>query len=164
MSLMRRKDKEITSRTQLDAIIRNSEVCRIALTKDNSPYLVPLSFGYDGTAIYFHTAKEGKKLEYIAANPTVCFEVEGKVKLLKNNQDSCNWTLEYESVIGYGTIREIIKPEQKKYALKQIILHYVDKTTDIPDTALDDVRVWKIVIDSMTGKKSPGKKINILLN
>jgi uncharacterized protein len=154
---VRRKDKEITNRSQLDAIIRNSPVCRIALAKDNQPYLVPLSFGYDGTSIYFHTAKEGKKLEYIAANPKVCFEFEGKVKLLKNNQNSCNWSLEYESVIGYGTIQEIIKPEHKRTALTKIILHYSDTATDIPDSALADVRVWKLAIDSITGKKSPGK-------
>jgi uncharacterized protein len=154
---MRRKDKEITDRTLLEAVIRESEVCRIALSKDNQPYLVPLSFGYDGTSIYFHTAKEGKKLKYIAANPRVCFEFEGKVKLLRNSKDSCNWSLVYESVIGYGTIQEIIEPEQKRFALKQIVLHYAETATDIPDTALADVRVWKLTIDSMSGKKSPGK-------
>ncbi|MFB3897540.1 MAG: pyridoxamine 5'-phosphate oxidase family protein [bacterium] len=156
---MRRKDKEITNRTQLEAIIRTSLVCRIALSKENQPYLVPLSFGYDGTSIYFHTAKEGKKLEYIDANPRVCFECEGKVKLLKNNQDSCNWTLEYTSVIGYGTIQEITDSEQKKSALTQIVLHYSDTASAIPDTALDKVRVWKLTIESMTGKKSPGKRL-----
>lgn len=155
---MRRKDKEINDRTQLDAIIRNSLVCRLALAKDNQPYLVPLSFGYDGTGLYFHTAKEGKKLEYIAANPKVCFECEGEVKLLKTNQDSCNWSLEYESVIGYGTLQEITNPEQKRTALLQIVLHYSDTASSIPDTALDNVRVWKLTIDSMTGKKSPAKK------
>jgi hypothetical protein len=155
---MRRKDKEITNRTQLDAIIRGSLVCRIALVKDNSPYLVPLSFGYDGTAIYLHTAKEGKKIEYFTANPKICFEFEGSIKLLCNNKSACKWTFAYESVIGYGTIQEIVEPEQKKYALQQIILQYAETASAIPDIALDEVRVWKIAIDSMTGKKSPKEK------
>jgi nitroimidazol reductase NimA-like FMN-containing flavoprotein (pyridoxamine 5'-phosphate oxidase superfamily) len=154
---MRRKDKEINNQSLLEAVIRESKICRIALSKDNQPYLVPLSFGYDGTAIYLHTAKEGQKLEYIAANPNVCFEIEGKVKLLKNIKSACKWTFVYESIIGYGTIQEITEPEQKRSAIKQIVLHYSDTATDIPDTALADVRVWKIAIDSMTGKKSPGK-------
>ncbi|MDI6784968.1 MAG: pyridoxamine 5'-phosphate oxidase family protein [bacterium] len=151
---MRRKDKEITNRTQLDTIIRGSMVCRIALAKDNSPYLVPLSFGYDGRKIYLHTAKEGKKLEYFAANPKVCFEFEGNVKLQRNNKSACKWTLEYKSVIGYGTIKEIVEPEQKKYALQQIILQYAESASAIPETAVNEVRVWEIEIKSMTGKKS----------
>ena len=34
---MRRSDKEITNRDQLEAIIRGSLVCRLALAKDNVP-------------------------------------------------------------------------------------------------------------------------------
>jgi nitroimidazol reductase NimA-like FMN-containing flavoprotein (pyridoxamine 5'-phosphate oxidase superfamily) len=30
----------------------------LGLAKDNSPYIVPVSFGYDGDAIYFHTTKK----------------------------------------------------------------------------------------------------------
>ena len=60
----------------MDDIIRGSNVCRIALAKDNIPYIVPVSFGYDGESIYIHTAKEGKKINIIKNNNNLCFEFE----------------------------------------------------------------------------------------
>jgi hypothetical protein len=47
---MRRTDKEIRSREEIDEIIRGSHVCRIAMAMDNMPYIVPVSFGYDKVA------------------------------------------------------------------------------------------------------------------
>ena len=80
---MRRTDKEITSREEMDAIIRGSQVCRIALAMDNMPYIVPVSFGYDGESIYIHTAKEGKKLDIININNSLCFEFERNIEMLR---------------------------------------------------------------------------------
>ena len=56
---MRRTDKEIPSRGEIDAVIRGCQVCRIALALENEPYIVPVSFGYDGASLFFHTAGSG---------------------------------------------------------------------------------------------------------
>ena len=50
---MRRTDKEITSRSEIDEIIRDSDVCRLAFAVSDEPYLVPVSFGFDGKTLYF---------------------------------------------------------------------------------------------------------------
>jgi nitroimidazol reductase NimA-like FMN-containing flavoprotein (pyridoxamine 5'-phosphate oxidase superfamily) len=78
---MRRKDKEVTDQELISRIIRSCQVCRLGLAKDDAPYIFPVSFGYDGTAIFFHTAREGKKIDYINANSVVCFEFEHGVHL-----------------------------------------------------------------------------------
>lgn len=57
---MRRKDKEITDRARIDEIINGTQVMRIGVSKDNNPYVVPVSSGYDGESLYFHTATKGK--------------------------------------------------------------------------------------------------------
>ena len=118
---MRRSDKEIKDRRQIDAIIRDSLVCRVAMAKDNVPYVIPLSFGYDGAAIYLHTAPEGKKIEHFLANPQVCFEFERNVELLRDPQIGCKWTFGFESVIGYGTIAELLESVKKEHALNEIM-------------------------------------------
>ncbi len=99
---MRRTDKEVASRKEIDEIIRGSHVCRIGLAMDNMPYIVPVSFGYDGTSIYIHTAIEGKKVDYIKTNNNVCFEFERNVILNKDPDKACKWTFSYQSVIGWG--------------------------------------------------------------
>ena len=107
---MKRSDKEITDREHLGAIIRNSLVCRLALARDNVPYLVPMSFGYDGAAIYLHTAPEGRKIGFFETNPQVCFEFERHVELRRDPQSACKWSFNFESVIGYGTLGELVEP------------------------------------------------------
>ncbi len=141
----------------MDDIIRSTQVCRLAMALDNEPYLVPVSFGYDGTAIYIHTSREGKKIDFFRKNPKVCFEFERNVKLKQNTNRACKWSLSYESVIGYGKIEEMVKPPEKEFGLNRIMLQYSGKEWTFTETLVRDTRVWKIRIDSMTGKRSHEK-------
>src|SRR4051812_13014677 len=110
---MRRTDKEIRDRDVIDGIIGKCEVCWVGLARDGVPYIVPVSFGYDGSALYFHTASTGQKVEFMTANPRVCFEFEHGVKLVSHESEPCNWTFSYQSVIGYGMVRELLDPKEK---------------------------------------------------
>jgi nitroimidazol reductase NimA-like FMN-containing flavoprotein (pyridoxamine 5'-phosphate oxidase superfamily)/RimJ/RimL family protein N-acetyltransferase len=154
---VRRKDKEITERRAIDAIIRGSEVCRLALALDSEPYLVPMSFGYDGQAIYLHSAQEGRKIGFFEGNDRVCFEFEQVGKVLRPEGKVCGWTVPFESVIGYGTIHELVEPEQKVHGLNQMILHYGGQAGQPEEATLARTRVWRIDIQSMTGKRSAKK-------
>ena len=153
---MRRRDKEIAERAEIDAVIEAAEVCRLAFARRDEPYLVPVSFGYDGAALYFHTAPHGRKLGFIAANPRVCFELEADVALREEVSDPCAWTFAYRSVIGYGTVSELSSTEEKTAGLNQVMQHYSGRSWAIPETAVATTRVWRIEIDSLTGKHSPG--------
>ena len=157
---MRRAEKEITDLSTIELIIKNALVCRLALSKDNSPYMIPISFGYDGKNIFFHTAKEGMKLDFIKDNDSVCFEMEHDIKLVKNESSPCNWTFSFYSVIGFGKIEEIFDSETKKYALNQIMIHYSGREWSFPDLSFEKIRVWRILIDKITGKQSKDKIIN----
>jgi len=154
---MRRREKHVKSRAEVDAIIAGSDVCRLALALDNAPYLVPLSFGYDGEAIYLHTARSGKKIDYFEANNRVCFEFERNVQFVQDGGDACEATFSFESVIGYGTISELVDFEQKSSALSQITCQYTGPQSVFERKEVEKVRVWKISIDSIEGKRSPGK-------
>jgi nitroimidazol reductase NimA-like FMN-containing flavoprotein (pyridoxamine 5'-phosphate oxidase superfamily) len=154
---MRRRDKEITDPELIAEIIGGSLVCRLGLAKDNNPYIVPVSFGHDGSAIYFHTAKEGKKIDYIQANSAVCFEFERGVHLLPDSGSPCDWTFSFQSVIGKGRIRELVTRDEKAYGLKQIVEHYSGRQWEFDEKDLDNVRVWSIAIQALSGKQSKDK-------
>jgi nitroimidazol reductase NimA-like FMN-containing flavoprotein (pyridoxamine 5'-phosphate oxidase superfamily) len=151
---MRRKDKEITDRQLISDIISKCQVCRLGLACNHTPYIVPVSFGYDGDAIYFHTAKEGKKIDYIAANSSVCFEFEHGVQVLPDGSSPCKWSFSFQSVIGYGNVHELTAPAAKAEGLHRIMAQYSNRRWAFGDKSLDTIRVWKITIDSMTGKQS----------
>ncbi len=151
---MRRKDKEITTRSEIDEIINKAEVCRLAFAKDNEPYLVPVSFGYDGKSIFVHTAKEGKKIEFLEANDRVCFEFETDAKIVTHETIGCKWTASFKSVIGYGRMQKIIDEADALLALNQIMLKYSGKEWDFTNKDLSRVYLWKIEIEEISGKKS----------
>jgi uncharacterized protein len=154
---VKRADREIVDREQIDRVIRDSQVCRLAMAKDNEPYLVPISFGYDGESLYLHTARTGKKIEFFEAGSRICFEFEGAMELVTDDKLACKWTMAFESVIGYGQIEELTGEIDKVAGLNQIMQQYSGRTWIFEPASLAAVRVWRINISSMTGKQSPGK-------
>jgi nitroimidazol reductase NimA-like FMN-containing flavoprotein (pyridoxamine 5'-phosphate oxidase superfamily) len=151
---MRRKDKEITSRSEIDRIINKAEVCRLAFAKNNEPYLVPVSFGYDGKNIFVHTAREGKKIGFLEWNDRICFEFETDTKIVTHESIPCKWTASFNSVIGFGRMIEITDETEAMHALNQIMLKYSGKEWDFTNRDLSRVYLWKIEIDEISGKKS----------
>lgn len=154
---MRRSDKAIQERAVIDGIIRGSLVCHLALADGNEPYLVPLSFGYDGAAIFFHTAREGRKIEIWLRNPLVAFGFERGVGIREDPDTACRWTMTYESVSGRGTLSEVTKPDAMRLALNTIMRQYSGRDWAFEGVSLDRIRVWRLDIASLTGKRSPAK-------
>jgi uncharacterized protein len=154
---MRRSDKEITSEQLIGQIMAQAQVCRLGLCKDKTPYIVPLSFGYDGTCLYFHSAPEGMKIDFMTANDRVCFELEHEVKLVPHDSNPCQWSFSFFSVIGFGRIEEVTDSERRVYALNQIMRHYSGREWAFSEPSLDKIRLWCVVIEQITGKQSKDK-------
>lgn len=148
---MRRDDREIGDRQEIDCIISRARVCRLALCQDGQPYIVPLCFGYDGQALYFHSANEGRKIEALRKNSKVCFEMDIDQDLVRSG-NSCS--MKYRSVIGFGTASFIEDIEGKQLALEALMRQYGGETLGWPKDALDEVYIIKVEIESLTGKKS----------
>ncbi len=150
---MRRKDKEITDRDSIESIIRRSSVCRLAMARDNQPYVVPLCFGYEDGTLYFHCARQGMKLDFLRANDAVCFDFDIDQQLVKAQQ-SCQWGMKYRSVIGFGRAALLDDIESKRKACDVIMRQYSGQTHEFPEEALRKIIVIKVDIDSMTAKHS----------
>jgi hypothetical protein len=155
---VRRSDKEIKDPQEMKRILRSTKYVTIALSKDNQPYLVTLSHGYDEkrNCIYFHCAKEGKKIDYINANN----KVWGQAFIDYGYEEGeCNHL--YSSVHFSGKVTFIEKPEEKVKAM-QCMMRQLDKNpepmiTKLNAEKLKDARIGRINIDSMSGKQ-PEKK------
>jgi nitroimidazol reductase NimA-like FMN-containing flavoprotein (pyridoxamine 5'-phosphate oxidase superfamily) len=149
---MRRKDREITDRAEIEAILREATVCRIGLADGGEPYVVPLSFGYEDGAVYIHSAPEGTKIALMVKNPRCCFEVDICDSIIRGNRP-CMWGMRYRSVIGYGRAAIMSDPAEKRHGLACIMRHYDSGTFDFSDEDVKNVAVIRIAIESMTGKK-----------
>jgi nitroimidazol reductase NimA-like FMN-containing flavoprotein (pyridoxamine 5'-phosphate oxidase superfamily) len=119
--------------------------------------MVPMSFGYDGRHLYFHTARSGRKIDCIEANNRVCFEVERGVELVEDERRACDWTFAFESVIGIGTLTEVFETVEKTLALNHIMEHHSGRQWEMDPEDVKGVRVWRLSVESMTGKRSAFK-------
>ncbi len=150
---MRRSEKEITDQSIMEAIINASLVCRLALSDGNQPYIVPLCFGYQNRTLYFHSAREGKKIDILKKNNRICFEFDANSEIIEADK-ACNWGMKYQSVIGFGRAVLVENIEEKQKALNIIMDHYSDRDFQFTDKAIGKIAVIKIEIQGMTGKHS----------
>jgi len=98
-----------------------------------------------------------EEIDFIERNNLVCFELEANVSIRTDDGDACKWTFTFESVIGYGTVFELRSPEDKARGLNEIMKHYSGREWTIEPTAVATTRVWRIAINSVTGKCSEEK-------
>ncbi len=153
---MRRKEREITDIDEIGSIISRCDVCRIALSDNNIPYIVTMNFGYTGGAgkkLYFHCAREGKKLEIIRKNNFVCFQFDTDHQLEKG-ENACDFGMSYRSVVGWGNIKIITEEEEKKRGLNYIMSNYSDRVEfTYKQAVLDRTIILCLNISEMKGKK-----------
>jgi nitroimidazol reductase NimA-like FMN-containing flavoprotein (pyridoxamine 5'-phosphate oxidase superfamily) len=148
---MRRNDREIKDRKEIDNIIKRCRVCHLALCDDGQPYIVPLNFGYDGSFLYFHTAPEGRKIDIIKRNNRVGFEFDILHDIV-TAEKACGWGAKYESVIGSGTAEIVDGLAAKKEALEWIMRQYGSGTWDFPEEILKKTLVFRVQINEISGK------------
>lgn len=151
---MRKREKEIKEKHAIESIMKRAAICRIGLSGNDVPYVVPLNFGYRDNCLYFHSAKEGKKIDMMQKNNTVCFEIDVDTELMQA-EDPCKWSMKYSSVIGFGRAFLLEEPEEKRQALNIIMEHYSGRSSrEYPEKALGSIAIIKVQIESMTGKRS----------
>jgi hypothetical protein len=150
---VRRKEKQITEQDQIDDIIKQARVCRLGLSDNGQPYVVPLNFGYDPPFLYFHGADRGRKLDILAANPRVCFEFDELIKINKHTL-ACNWGASFTSIIGEGTARVLADQKEKIKGLNCIMAQYSSCTHEFDPQDLAQTAVIEVNISKMTAKRS----------
>lgn len=150
---MRRSEKEITSQALLDEIIRKAQVCRLAVSYNDMPYIIPMNFGYADRVMYFHSAQEGLKLLILRENPQACFEVEIDTQPVPHEK-ACEWTMRYQSVVGFGEVVFIDDLAGKREAMKRIMEQYSNDNPPPSDEGLAGITLFRLNINTMTGKQS----------
>jgi nitroimidazol reductase NimA-like FMN-containing flavoprotein (pyridoxamine 5'-phosphate oxidase superfamily) len=156
---LRRREKSITEREMLDKVISDAQICHLACCLEDIPYVIPISFGYDGKTVYFHTAPTGKKNDIFLQNPTVCLAFETDLQLITDQKRACDWTFDFKSIIATGTIKEIKAADLKEVGLNQIMHHYSGKDWMMPADEISKTKIWAVELDHISGKQSPpGKK------
>jgi len=150
---MRRIDREIKNRDEIIDVLKRADTIRLGINGGPFPYVVPLSFGFEDCGgqiiIYVHGAKEGFKHELIDKNNNVCVETDIFYQYKKS---ATGVTAESESVIGFGTA-EVVQGEEAVKGLDLICSHCGFHGYGYDVAALAHMRIYKIKLESVTGKR-----------
>ena len=95
------------TKSQIENILQSQSICHLSCSDGQKPYVVPVTYAYDGNYIYIQT-RDGKKMKMIRKNPNVCIQVEIMSSM-------SNW----QSVIANGKAEEL-KEEEAIAARKKL--------------------------------------------
>ena len=123
---MRRKQSEVTDSGEIERILASATVGRLAtIGADGYPYITPVNYVYYQGNIYFHCAPKGEKLDNIARNPRVCFEVDIPLAYFDVGFDSqrpiCHLHQFYHCVIFRGTAAVVQDAALKQDSLNALV-------------------------------------------
>jgi uncharacterized protein len=116
---------------------------------------IHMNYGYhfdqDKLTLYFHCAKQGRKVELLKINPKVAFSIDGFHDLV-THQIACKNTILYRSIMGEGIVEFIDEETAKLQALRLIMLHLTGTEGTYLEQSVKEVLVVKINILSYCGK------------
>lgn len=157
---MRRRDREVTDKEQIKDILNSCKICHVAMIDEGLPYLVPLSYGYEWKdemlILFFHSAKEGRKIEVLKKENKVCFEIckEGELSI---EDVPCNSGCYFSSVIGNGEVFFIEDGKEKCESLSKLYFHQTGEKVIFCEKQAEQVCVFKIISNDFKAKRRERK-------
>ena len=149
---MRRIDREMPAEFALEVADKCEWAVMSMIDPKGMPYCIPISIVRDDNNIYFHSAKEGFKVECLRANLTVCIACVGDTKPSRDK-----FTTEFESAIIRGVAMEVLDDKEKIKALRILCEKLTPTNMDEFDGAIAKslfrTAVWKVEINEITGKR-----------
>ena len=136
---------------QIETLLRSNIVGRLACTEDDTPYIVPTIYVFDGNFIYAHS-REGLKLDMMRKNPNVSFQVD-------EIRDFRNWQSvvvqgKFEEVEGreMGEAIEIMRRRLLPYNISSHTLPAFETQMSSHSTVVGKSVVFRIIIEKSSGR------------
>ena len=158
---MRRKDRELSGRENIEPILQQCKVCRIAMIADGKPYVIPMNYGYtwgeDGLTLYFHSGLKGKKIDALRADPHICFEMDIQDGLTGKGDLACRYSYAFSSIVGEGCVEFAQNNDEKRRGFEVSMKHQTGRDGwTYSDAHLAVTEVFRVHADSFeASKKTP---------
>lgn len=151
---MRRFKQELPYDECLHILQKNHSGTLALCDKESYPYALPLSYVYDENCIYFHSAKEGHKIDILQKNPKVSFCIIDQDVI-----QPLEYTTYFKSAIVFGNIEILEDNESKIEPLKKLGSKYAPNNTEEAlekeiQTGINNLVILKMNIVKITGKQA----------
>ncbi len=158
MNGMTRRERQVTDMNEIIKILDNSKVVHIGMIDGDEPYVVPMNYGYtlegEKLTLWLHGARRGRKMDAMARNPKVFFEMEYGITPFEGDV-ACKYGITYSSIMGRGIAHIIEDIEEKKSALTFLMKTQTGKDFGFEDKMAEVVGVIRIDVSEYTAKCRP---------
>ena len=126
-------------------------------TGEDTPYCLPLSLVRVDNRLYFHCAKQGRKLDLLRRNPKVCVTFVGTSEpaYVESNNTFTDY---FQSAMVTGTASEVLEDDEKIEALRALCTKVTpegmssDNFERAVNGSLAVTGVWRIEMEEVTAK------------
>ena len=144
---MRRKDRQVMDRTLISGMLDMTEILHIAIKNEPYPYIVPVNFGYewqgDTLVFYFHSAKEGMKLDLLRTDPRVAVNAAAFISYA--GAPYRGHFHDYRSVTAIGIAEEIPPEDDSFLRAHELLMAHNHRQMQPEDyAAMRGVSTWQI--------------------
>ena len=149
---MRRKKQLLSNEDTRAVMDRCTNGVLACFGDENYPYAVPVNYVYYNDKIYFHSAKEGHKIDSINKNSKVSFAVVDEDTIV-----SKEYTSYFRSAVAFGRAR-IVEGDEWYEAFRALVEKY---SGELPDedkqkeiNGCTRALIVAVDIDHITGKEA----------
>lgn len=159
----------IKSREKMIEFLNSEHIGRIAsIDRDGYPQVIPMNFAYLDGSVYMHSHTRGEKLDNVARNPRVGFEVDRELEFLpsyfEDPRDASVADTLYISVVIKGACSIVSDRGEKALALNGLMAKYQPEGRYEPIRpdmgVVDAVAILKITPEVMHGKYKIGQHMS----
>ncbi len=108
----------------INAILDAGFLAHVGFQVDGQPFVIPTLYGRDGEKLYLHGSAASRMLGELAQGVPACVTVT-LVDGLVLARSAFHHSMNYRSVVAFGTAREIDAEAQKRNALRVISEHLI---------------------------------------
>lgn len=144
------EDKE-----RIEEVISKSDICFVGMVDtENTPYVIPMNFGYQDGVIYLHSGPEGRAINILNRNNQVCitFSIDNEL-VFQHPKVACSYRMKAKSVICNGKVNFIEELDDKRKALDIIMRHYSGREFQYSEPAVKNVKIWEVPLDRVSAKE-----------
>ena len=103
-------------------IIDEARICHVGFTLDEQPYVVPMSLGRDGEQVLLHGSVVSRLMKNLADGLPCCITITHLDGLVLA-RSAFNSSMNYRSLMVFGTARLISDEEEKKRGFDILVEH-----------------------------------------
>ena len=161
--VVREPQRAVYDRDTVNQILDEAFLCHVGFVAEGQPYVIPMSYGRDGDALYIHGSVASRMLRNLDQGVPVCITVT-LVDGLVLARSVFNHSMNYRSVIILGTATLVDDPAEKLAALRALSEHILpnrwDDSRQPNEKELKATSVLRLPINEFSAKVRVGPPVD----